>query len=218
MRILIIGGTGFIGPFVARDLVEQGHDIAVFHRGHAQPVLPHSVRRIVGDRNDIAAHRAKFEQFAPDVVLDFLLSDDRQARALMAVVRGLTKRVIAVSSQDVYRAYEVLLKKTPGPLQELPITEDSELRTRLHPYDREHLRRTQAAFSWVTEEYDKIPVERTILGDAELHGTVLRLPMVYGPGDPLHRFFATLKRMDDGRAAILIQEDFARFIPPRGYV
>jgi nucleoside-diphosphate-sugar epimerase len=42
--------------------------------------------------------------------------------------------------------------------------------------------------------------------------------MVYGPGDPLHRFFATLKRMDDGRAAILIQEDLARFIPPRGYV
>jgi nucleoside-diphosphate-sugar epimerase len=129
----------------------------------------------------------------------------------------LTARVIAISSQDVYRAYEVLLKKTPGPLQELPITEESELRTQLHPYDREQLRRTQAAFSWVTEDYDKIPVERIILGDARLPGTVLRLPMVYGPGDPLHRFFAMLKRMDDGRSAILIQEDFARFIPPRGY-
>ena len=88
----------------------------------------------------------------------------------------------------------------------------------MHPYDREHLRRSQAAFSWVTEEYDKIPVERIIMGDGALPGTVLRLPMVYGPGDPLHRFFATLKRMHDGRAAILIQENFAKFIPPRGYV
>src|SRR5260370_28940173 len=120
---------------------------------------------MVGDSNDLGAQRAEFKWFSPDVVLDFLLSDDLQARALMETVRGLTRRVVAVSSQDVYRAYEVLLKKTPGPLQELPITEDSELRTRLHPYDREHLRRTHAAFSCVTEDYDKIPVEPIILGD-----------------------------------------------------
>ena len=67
--------------------------------------------------------------------------------------------------------------------------------------DREQLRRSQAAFSWVTEQYDKIPVERIITGDGALPGTMLRLPIVYGLGDPLHRFFATLKRMDDGRAA-----------------
>jgi nucleoside-diphosphate-sugar epimerase len=218
MRILIIGGTGFIGPFVVGDLAGQGHDVAVFHRGNAMPALPDSVRRIVGDRNDLAAHQGEFKRFSPDVVLDFLLSDDRQAWALMETVRSLTRRVVAISSQDVYRAYEVLLRKTPGPLQELPITEESELRTQLHPYDPEQLRRSQAAFSWVTEDYDKIPVERIIMGDGAVPGTVLRLPMVYGPGDPLHRFFAMLKRMDDGRAAIPIQEDFAKFIPPRGYV
>lgn len=218
MNVLVIGGTGFIGPFVVRDLVAQGHKVVVFHRGNAKPALPGSVGRIVGDRNDLAAHRTEFEHLSPDVVLDFLLSDDRQARALMDAMRGSTRRVVAISSQDVYRAYEVLLKKTQDPLQELPITEASELRTQLHPYDREHLRRTQAMFSWVTEDYDKIPVERIILGDAELPGTVLRLPMVYGPGDPVHRFFAMLKRMDDGRPAILIQEDLAKFVPPRGYV
>jgi nucleoside-diphosphate-sugar epimerase len=218
MKILIIGGTGFIGPFLVQDLVAQGHEVAVFHRGNASPALPNSVERIVGDRNDLAAHRSEIERLAPDVVVDFLLSDARQAQALMDTLRGVTAHVIAISSQDVYRAYEVLLKTTPGPLQELPITEESEVRTQLHPYDREQLRRSQAAFSWITEDYDKIPVERIILGDRQLPGTVLRLPMVYGPGDPLHRFFAILKRMDDGRPAILIQEDFANFIPPRGYV
>jgi nucleoside-diphosphate-sugar epimerase len=73
-------------------------------------------------------------------------------------------------------------------------------------------------FSWVTEEYDKIPVERIIRSDAQLPATVLRLPMVYGPGDPVHRLFAMVKRMDDRRPAILIQDDLATFIPPRGYV
>ena len=42
--------------------------------------------------------------------------------------------------------------------------------------------------------------------------------MVYGPGDPLHRLFPVLKRMDDGRPAILIQEDAAAWRGPRGYV
>src|SRR5208337_4822828 len=104
MRLLIIGGTGFIGPFVIRELVEQGHDVTVFHRGEAKTALPESVQRIHGNRNDLAAHRSAFEQLAPDVVLDFVLSDERQAIALMETFRGLTARVIAISSQDVYRA------------------------------------------------------------------------------------------------------------------
>ena len=71
----------------------------------------------------------------------------------------------------------------------------------------------QQVFGWLDEEYDKIPVEREILGDPDLPGTVLRLPMVYGPGDPLHRFFPTLKRMDDRRPAILFEEKLAKASP-----
>lgn len=214
----MIGGSGFIGPFVINALVQQGHDVTVFHRGEAKTPLPESVRRLHGDRNHLAAHRAEFQQWAPDIVLDFILSDDRQAQALMGTFRGLASRVIAISSQDVYLAYGVLLGREPGPPQPTPLTEESELRRQLHPYSVEHLRLAQAAFSWITEDYDKIPVERTVLGDPALPGTVLRLPMVYGPGDPLHRFFPTLKRMDDNRPAILLEEGYARLHPPRGYV
>jgi nucleoside-diphosphate-sugar epimerase len=42
--------------------------------------------------------------------------------------------------------------------------------------------------------------------------------MVYGPGDRLHRLWPYLKRMDDHRPAILIQEDVANWRAPRGYV
>ena len=60
-------------------------------------------------------------------------------------------------------------------------------------------------------------MERAILGESDLPGTVLRLPMVYGPGDPLHRFFPLLKRIDDGRPAILFSESMARWRGSKGY-
>ena len=56
------------------------------------------------------------------------------------------------------------------------------------------------------------------MSDTELAGTILRLPMVYGPGDMFHRLHPYLKRMDDRRPAILIQEDAAQWRGPRGYV
>ncbi len=98
------------------------------------------------------------------------------------------------------------------------MTEDSELRTTRNTYGPELLQQLRTVFGWIDEEYDKIPVEQAVMSDPELPGTVLRLPMVYGPGDPLHRVFPYLKRMDDGRPAILIQEDAARWRGPRGYV
>jgi nucleoside-diphosphate-sugar epimerase len=63
-----------------------------------------------------------------------------------------------------------------------------------------------------------MPVERAVLGDAELPATVLRLPMIYGPGDRLHRFWPMLKRMDDHRPVIVLAESVAAWRGPRGYV
>ena len=73
-------------------------------------------------------------------------------------------------------------------------------------------------FTWLDEHYDKIAVEEAIRGDPAVLWTILRLPMVYGPGDPLHRFFPLLKRVTDGRSSILLSEDLAGWRGPRGYV
>lgn len=73
-------------------------------------------------------------------------------------------------------------------------------------------------FSWVTDDYDKIPAERVVMNDRELPGTVLRLPMVYGPGDPLHRFYPVVKRIVDGRRHIIFPETLAAWRSPRGFV
>jgi len=57
-----------------------------------------------------------------------------------------------------------------------------------------------------------------VMAAGEPAGTVLRLPMVYGPGDPLRRFFPILRRVADRRTHILIQEEWADWKGPRGYV
>jgi nucleoside-diphosphate-sugar epimerase len=218
MRVLLIGGSGFIGPHVARQLIDQGHQVAVFHRGQAKTVLPENVHEILGDRSVLANFAPEFRSFAPDVVVDFILSSERQAAEMMSTMRGITGRVVALSSGDVYRAAGILHGLEPGPLQPLPLTEESELRTHRNPYPPPVLAKLRNVFAWLDDEYDKIPAEQAVMGDPEIRGTVLRLPMIYGPGDPLHRLYPILKRIDDERQAILIQEEFAQWRGPRGYV
>jgi nucleoside-diphosphate-sugar epimerase len=217
MRVLVIGGTGFIGPHAVTALRARGHDVGVFHRGTRDAALPAGVASLIGDRRRIAEHRDALAAWAPEVVVDLILSSGRQAEALMAAFRGVARRVVAASSMDVYRACGVLHGLEAGGLEPMPLTETSALRTGA-VYPPASIKMLQSVFAWLDDEYDKIPAERAVRGDPALPGTVLRLPMVYGPGDPLHRFFALLKRMDDGRPAILYADDFARWRGSKGYV
>jgi len=216
VRILLIGGNGFIGRCAVAALQRQGHALAVFHRGTS--AVPAGVEDLRGDRNQLAASAQELTRFAPDVVIDFVVSSGAQAEELMNIFRGATRRVVMMSSMDVYRAVGVSHGTESGPLQELPLTEDSELRRNLHPYPPEGLQVMRKIFPWLRDVYAKIPAERIVMNDRELPGTVLRLPMVYGPGDPLHRFYPVVKRVADGRRHIIFPETLAGWRSSRGYV
>jgi len=207
----VIGGTGFIGQPLVRALAGMGHDVAVLTRRGAHSELP--AEMIVGERRDLTSLRPR-----ADVVIDLILSSGAQAQQLMDTFRGVAKRVVAASSIDVYRACGVLHGSESGPLEPVPLTEDSALRTKLQTYPPASIEALRKIFNWLDDEYDKIPVERAILGDPDLPGTVLRLPMIYGPGDHLRRFQPVLKRIDDGRSKILFEEGWAGWRSPRGYV
>lgn len=217
MHILVIGGTGFIGPHVTGELIRRGHDVTVLHRGRTAP-LP-GARVMLGDRRRLTETADPLRALAPDVVVDVILSSGSQARELMRVFRGYARRIVALSSMDVYRACGVTHRLEPGSLEPLPLREEtSALRSRLQTYPRAQLQALQQIFGWLDDEYDKIPVERELLGDGELPGTILRLPMVYGPGDPLYRFHPIVKRIVDGRRVILLSADMAEWRATKGYV
>jgi nucleoside-diphosphate-sugar epimerase len=218
MRILLIGGNGFIGSPLLRELRASGHEVAVFHRGADASLVEADVVRIQGDRNRLFDYRNQLQQFSPDVIIDMILSSGEQARQLMKTAREVAPRVIAISSMDVYRAWGVVHGSEPGALEPLPLTEDSPLRTVRKLYPPETVKMLQSVFAWLDEEYDKITVEEVIMSDPGVKGTVLRLPMVYGPGDRLHRFFPLLKRFADRRPFIILADDFAAWRGPRGYV
>jgi nucleoside-diphosphate-sugar epimerase len=217
MRILLIGGNGFIGAPLACELAGSRHEVAIFHRG-ASAGRAGNVIQIRGDRNRLADHRDEIEQFSPEVIVDLILNSGEQARQLMDFARGIVRRVVALSSMDVYRAWGVLVGTEPGGLEPLPLTEDSPVRTVRTTYPPETVKMLRNTFTWLDENYDKIAVEEAVMSSREIAGTVLRLPMVYGPGDPLHRFFPLVKRIADGRSTILMADDLAAWRAPRGYV
>ena len=218
MRALLIGGTGFIGSFLVPELQRFGAEVAVLTRGRSADAASRDLTRIIGDRRQLRDSRAAIRAFAPDVVIDLILSSGAQARELMNVLRGIAGRVVALSSMDVYRACGVLHGLEDGPLEPVPLTEQSALRTKLATYPPAQIAMVQQVYGWVDDEYDKIPVEREIVGGGELPATILRLPMIYGPGDPLHRFFPLVRRMDDRRRAILMSTAQAAWRSPRGFV
>ncbi|OKH26101.1 NAD-dependent dehydratase [Hydrococcus rivularis NIES-593] len=212
MKILVIGGTNFIGPAVVRRLYAMGHEVTVFNRRQNQADLPVQVNYLKGDRNNLQEFKPEFERLAPQIVLDMIPFTEGEAQTLMNTFRGITQRVVAISSMDVYRAYDVLWNRE-SEIMPTPLMEDSPLRQQLYPY-----RGMPEKPLDFTDDYEKILVERIVMADRDLPGTVIRLPMVYGAGDPRHRFYAYLKRMEENRPVILLEESVARWRSSYGYV
>ena len=109
MKILVIGGTNFIGPPVVRRLHAMGHEVTLFHRGKTTANLPKEVNYIQGDRKNLADYQSQFAKIAPQVVLDMIPYTEQDVRDLVNTFKGISERIVAISSQDVYRAYNVLL-------------------------------------------------------------------------------------------------------------
>jgi nucleoside-diphosphate-sugar epimerase len=215
MRILLIGATGFIGSYVTPELQSLGHHVCVFHRGKTSVT---NAEEIIGDRKRLGDSTPDVRRFAPDVVVDMVLSSRGQAEQFMNVFRGFAGRAVVLSSMDVYRAAGILHGTEPGPLQALPLTEMSEVRRNRQVYPLASVKALQDIFEWLDDEYDKVSVEETVQNDAALPATILRLPMVYGPGDRLHRLYPILKRIADGRSTLLFASDAAVWRGSRGYV
>ena len=179
MKVLVIGGTGFIGAHIVRQLAQYNHRVAVFHRGETVVSLPAQVRNILDPQSQMPILHFPSEalDFAPDVVIHTMAMGAPDAKAAARTFAGHAGRLILLSSGDVYRAYGRFTGIEPGPVEQGLLSEDAPLRTVLFPY------RAQASSHDALEYwYEKILAEQAVLSEHSLPATVLRLPKVYGPG------------------------------------
>jgi nucleoside-diphosphate-sugar epimerase len=212
MRLLLIGGTGFIGARVAEQLLREGHQVAVVHRGRQRPAP--GTLSIVVDRRDSEALARVTATFEPDGIIDliaFSVADVDQA--LAALPRRLV-RLTVISSGDVYAAYGAFRGLEPPPPDLDAATEDSALRRSRYPY-RAH-RATSGDF---LHDYDKILVEERYRLGSPAPVTILRLPMVYGCRDPHRRVGADVERLRAAPGGVLtLHPAEAEWRCTRGYV
>lgn len=210
MKVLVVGGTRFIGAAAVKELHAANHEVVLFHRGETESEdLPH-LRHIHGERAGIDQHAAAFREFAPDVAVDMACMSEEDALITTAALRGVARRAVVVSSIDVYCAYGRMHGSEPGPLEPLPLSEASPLREKLYPY--------RGSGTPAMDMYDKIPVEHAYMADPEMPGTVLRLPAVHGEGDYQRRLYAEVRRFQSGRPVIATPARAESWIWPRAYV
>jgi 2'-hydroxyisoflavone reductase len=99
LRILVLGGTSFIGPHQVQYALDRGHEITLFNRGRTNTDLFPGVERLIGDRNgdlDALAGRTW------DVCIDNSASNIRWVELSTAALRDSVDRYFYVSSRSAY--------------------------------------------------------------------------------------------------------------------
>lgn len=187
MKVVVLGGTRFIGRAIVEQLAEADHELLIIHRGQLEPKDMPPVRHLHTDRAGLASHREEIASFQPEAAIDCrALTRSDAETALDALPKGL--RLVVISSLDVYRAFGAVNDgKETDPV---PLDEDSPVRADRYPY-----RGKMPGM----DQYDKLDVEGVYLPKG---ATVLRLPMVYGEHDYQLREEFILRRVRARRERI----------------
>ncbi len=176
MRLLVLGGTHFLGRHVATAALERGHDVATFTRGvSGEP--PDGVRALHGDRNDPEALPAVLDGWTPELVVDTSCQTRAAARNAAAALKDV-RGYAFVSSLNAYASWP------PGPIG---------------PEDDE------ATWTTDDDEYgpNKAFAEREI-GAAVGNGFLTaRAGLIVGPYDPIYRLGWWLDRIARGGRVVV---------------
>ncbi|MBW4494516.1 MAG: NAD-dependent epimerase/dehydratase family protein [Oscillatoria princeps RMCB-10] len=101
MRILMMGGTRFIGVYLTKILVERGHEVVLFNRGN-KPAPAEGVKQIHGDRTDAAQLKEKLAGEEFDAIYDNNGRELSDTQPLAEIFKGRVRHFIYMSSAGVY--------------------------------------------------------------------------------------------------------------------
>ena len=174
LRILFLGGTGFIGPHMVRYAMYRGHDVTLFNRGRTAPELFPGVETLIGDRD---GQLDSLRGGIWDAVIDNSGYVPRHVRDSAELLRDNVGRYLFTSTGSVYN------------FDQDELTEDAELLPLDDPTSED-----------VDRYYGPLKVlcENAVTDTYRERGTVVRLHVVAGPGDPTDRFTYWPVRIDHG--------------------
>ena len=117
MRLLLLGGTSFVGRAIAEEALDRGHELELFSRGRTGADLFPGVVRHVGDRGaaGAAGDYAALAGGAWDAVVDVSAYVPRHVREAAHAVEASTGRYLLISTGSVYDRTQA----------EAPMTEDA---------------------------------------------------------------------------------------------
>lgn len=164
LDLLILGGTGFIGPYLVRHAIARGHRVTIFTRGRREADLPPGVTRLVGDRN---GQLQALEGKRWDAVIDDSATDPEYVRQTTELLKGSVGQYLFTSSTGVYYPY-----LTPG------------VDERTWP----HLTMQDAQDGSERYGVNKAQCEQLTLKAFGDGGIVVRPSYIVGPGDTTDRF------------------------------
>lgn len=165
MKILVIGGTQFVGRHFVEQAVSRGHEVTLFNRGN-NPAPAGVERSVQGDRNEDLGRLADGDW---DAVLDTSAYFPRQVREAARVLAGRTNHYTFISTISVYSDQETPLQDESAPLIELPDPDTEEL--------------TGESYGGL-----KVLCERTLARHYPADTLVVRPGVIVGPHDPTDRF------------------------------
>lgn len=175
MKILILGGSKFIGRHVAEELLAGGHEVAVLNRGKSPDELPPRVERLRGDRDEGEPGLTALAGRSWDACVDVSGYTPRQVRPSAERLKDIVQRYVFVSTGSVY-----------GDAKRRPVTEENPTMTPAAEDVTEIDGDTYGPLKVTCEN-----IVRRLYGD---RATVLRPQIVAGPHDPSGRFTYWVKR------------------------
>ena len=180
MRLLVFGGTLFLGRHVVEAALDRGHTVTLFNRGRTNPELFPRVERLRGDRTgDLGELRGR----AWDAVVDTSGYLPGVVRASAAALRDAVDHYSYVSSISVYAA-----PVTPGAGEDAPLATIDE----------------SLAEEFAPDRYGALKAlcERAVQEELPGRALVVRSGLLVGPYDPTGRLAYWTRRLSEGGDAL----------------
>jgi len=179
VRILVMGGTRFVGRHVVEAALARGHEVTVFHRGRSGADLFPEATHVIGDRDTDLPVLAGLPDARWDATVDVCAYVPRQVHELADALDGATDRYLLVSTTSVYDASRGFGHDEDAPLAPLPDADTEEVTD-------------------VTYGPLKVACEQAAADRFGSRLTVVRPTYVVGPHDYTHRFTYWVQRVARG--------------------